>query len=81
LAAEGIGVRPIAQVLPYLSNEGKQLDKDRIKGAAKQAKGAAKGAAGKLAGDPKLRADGAADKVECSRRIEGFPSSKMSRRP
>ena len=39
------------------------MDKDRIAGAAKQAKGAAKNAAGKVLGDRKLRAEGAADKV------------------
>ena len=39
------------------------MDKDRIAGAAKQAKGAVKEAAGKLVGDAKLNADGKADKV------------------
>jgi len=38
-------------------------DKDRIKGAANQAKGAVKEGAGKLVGDPKLEADGKADKA------------------
>jgi uncharacterized protein YjbJ (UPF0337 family) len=40
------------------------MDKDRIAGAAKQAKGAIKDAAGKLLGDSKLKAEGKADKVE-----------------
>jgi uncharacterized protein YjbJ (UPF0337 family) len=40
------------------------MDKDRIKGSAKQAGGAVKEAAGKLTGDSKLRAEGKADKAE-----------------
>jgi uncharacterized protein YjbJ (UPF0337 family) len=40
------------------------MDKDRITGAAKQAKGAIKEATGKLIGDPKLVADGKGDKLE-----------------
>ena len=40
------------------------MDKDRIEGSAKQAKGALKEAAGKLTGDVKLQADGKADKTE-----------------
>jgi uncharacterized protein YjbJ (UPF0337 family) len=40
------------------------MDKDRIKGSAKKAKGALKVAAGKVLGDSKLVADGTADKVE-----------------
>lgn len=39
------------------------MDKDRIKGAAKQAKGAVKETAGKLTGDEKLKAEGKIDKV------------------
>ena len=39
------------------------MDKDRIEGAAKQAGGAIKQAAGKITGDTKLQAEGAADKV------------------
>ena len=39
------------------------MDKDRIAGSAKQAKGAVKEAAGKLTGDSKLKAEGAADKA------------------
>ena len=40
------------------------MDKDRIAGAAKQAKGTVKQAAGKLLGDSKLVADGKSDKLE-----------------
>jgi len=39
------------------------MDKDRIVGAAKQAKGAIKEAAGKAIGDAKLVSDGKKDKV------------------
>ena len=39
------------------------MDKDRIEGSAKQAKGALKEAAGKVTGDSKLKAEGAADKL------------------
>jgi uncharacterized protein YjbJ (UPF0337 family) len=40
------------------------MDKNRIAGAAKQAKGAVKEATGKALGDKKLVADGKSDKVE-----------------
>ena len=40
------------------------MDKDRIEGAANQAKGAAKEAIGKVTGDAKLKAEGAADKAK-----------------
>ncbi len=39
------------------------MDKDRIAGSANQAKGAIKEAAGKVTGDSKLQAEGAADKA------------------
>jgi uncharacterized protein YjbJ (UPF0337 family) len=39
------------------------MDKDRIKGSAKKAKGALKVAAGKVLGDSKLVAEGTADKA------------------
>ncbi len=39
------------------------MDKDRIYGSAKQAKGAIKEVAGKVTGDAKLRANGKADKT------------------
>src|SRR5690606_26596289 len=41
-----------------------QMHKDEVKGAAKEARGHVKDAVGKATGDSKLRADGAADKVE-----------------
>ena len=40
------------------------MDKDRIIGSAKEAKGAVKEAIGKATGDAKLQADGKADKAE-----------------
>lgn len=40
------------------------MNKDRIAGAAKQAKGAIKEAAGRALGDAKLEAEGRSDKVE-----------------
>ena len=40
------------------------MDKDRIDGSVKEAKGAVKEAVGKVTGDSKLQADGKADKVE-----------------
>jgi uncharacterized protein YjbJ (UPF0337 family) len=39
------------------------MDKDRIAGAAKEAKGTVKEAIGKVIGSSKLRADGRADKI------------------
>lgn len=39
------------------------VDKDRIAGAAKQAKGAVKEAVGKVVGDAKLQAKGQAEKA------------------
>ena len=39
------------------------MNKDRIEGSARQAKGAIKETAGKITGDAKLQADGKADKA------------------
>ena len=39
------------------------MDKDRIKGAAEQAKGKVKEQAGKLTGDEKLQSEGKVDKA------------------
>ena len=39
------------------------MDKDRIKGAAEQAKGVVKETAGKILGDKKLETDGKTDRV------------------
>ena len=44
--------------------EDSNMDKDRIEGVAKQAKGTIKEAVGKTIGDAKLAADGKSDKVE-----------------
>jgi uncharacterized protein YjbJ (UPF0337 family) len=40
------------------------MDKDRINGAADQAKGSIKEAAGKVTGDTKLQAEGTLDKAK-----------------
>ena len=40
------------------------MDKNRVEGAAKQAKGTVKDAAGKVLGDKKLQTEGKADKAE-----------------
>ena len=40
------------------------MDKDRVEGAGKQAKGAMKDVAGKITGDSKMQAEGKADKAE-----------------
>jgi uncharacterized protein YjbJ (UPF0337 family) len=40
------------------------MDKDRIAGAAKEAKGSLKETVGKAVGDSKLESEGKADKVE-----------------
>lgn len=40
------------------------MDKDRVAGTAKQAKGSLKDLAGSLLGDSKMKAEGKADKVE-----------------
>ncbi len=39
------------------------MDKNRVEGIAKQAKGAIKETAGKILGDAKLRSDGTNDKI------------------
>jgi uncharacterized protein YjbJ (UPF0337 family) len=40
------------------------MDKDRVEGAAKQAKGTIKETVGKVTGDAKTEAEGKADKTE-----------------
>lgn len=40
------------------------MNKDRIEGASKQAKGAVKETVGKVLGDAKLTAEGKSDKIE-----------------
>jgi uncharacterized protein YjbJ (UPF0337 family) len=40
------------------------MDKNRVKGAVKEASGSIKEAAGKLTGNDRLQAEGAAEKIE-----------------
>lgn len=50
--------------LLHLSRKESQIvNKDQVKGVAKQAKGAVKDAAGKVTGDRQMQASGKADKV------------------
>lgn len=53
------------------------MDKDRVAGSAKEAKGAVKEAIGHATGDAKLRADGKADKTEgkVQNAVGGFKDS------
>jgi uncharacterized protein YjbJ (UPF0337 family) len=48
---------------PQKPGEDTLMDKDRIKGSARQAKGTVKEAAGKVLGDKKLETEGNAEKV------------------
>ena len=60
-------MEPRAFVPVVISNTNKgviQMHKDEVKGTAKEVRGNVKDAVGKMTGDEKLRADGAADKVE-----------------
>ena len=54
--------KKIRTVINKRSND--DMDKDRIAGSAKEAKGAIKEAAGKALGEAKLQADGKSDKAE-----------------
>jgi uncharacterized protein YjbJ (UPF0337 family) len=54
---------PVACLLEATTQED-EMDKDRVEGVAKQAKGAVKDAAGKLTGDAKLQAEGKSDKLK-----------------
>src|SRR6185437_15983397 len=56
------------------------MDKDRISGSANQAKGAAKEAAGKITGDAKLKAEGAADKAKGNVQNAGGGARRVIRR-
>ena len=47
--------------LSFTRREETDIDKDRLKGSAKQAKGAIKKAVGKMTGDAKLQSEGKAD--------------------
>jgi uncharacterized protein YjbJ (UPF0337 family) len=46
-----------------LTERKNDMDKDRIEGAGRQAKGAVKEAAGKIMGDKKLETEGKGDKI------------------
>ena len=48
------------------------MNKDRIKGSAKQTKGAVKEVIGKITGDAKLEAEGKSDKVAGKVQLCGF---------
>jgi uncharacterized protein YjbJ (UPF0337 family) len=48
---------------PNSRAKGNFMDKDRVQGIAEQAKGAVKETAGRLVGDAKLQAEGAAQKA------------------
>jgi uncharacterized protein YjbJ (UPF0337 family) len=50
-------------VFPRTREKETEMDKDRIKGSAEQAKGAVKEAVGKVTGDSKLEGEGKADKA------------------
>jgi uncharacterized protein YjbJ (UPF0337 family) len=54
--------------------KGQAMDKDRIKGVARQAKGAVKEAIGKATGDAKLEAEGKIEKAagEMQNAVGGF---------
>lgn len=54
----------VTTVISLFPNGDYRMDKDRIEGAANQAKGAVKETAGKMTGDAKLQAEGAADKAK-----------------
>jgi uncharacterized protein YjbJ (UPF0337 family) len=55
---------PISLREKYIQKGSLIMDKDRIEGSAKQAKGALKEAFGKVTGDAKTEASGKADKAE-----------------
>jgi uncharacterized protein YjbJ (UPF0337 family) len=55
---------PFSVEFPDLTSKGFFMDKDRISGAADQAKGAIKETAGKVTGDSKLQAEGTLDKAK-----------------
>jgi uncharacterized protein YjbJ (UPF0337 family) len=57
-------ILPAAASLRSSTNGSDDMDKDRIAGSAKEAKGAIKETAGKALGDAKLTAKGKSDKAE-----------------
>jgi uncharacterized protein YjbJ (UPF0337 family) len=58
------GNRRLSVEFPDLILKGTIMDKDRINGAADQAKGSIKEAAGKVTGDAKLQTEGTLDKAK-----------------
>jgi uncharacterized protein YjbJ (UPF0337 family) len=54
---------PVSLDTKRTNNEDKEMDKDRIKGSAEQAKGAVKETVGKALGDKKMETEGKADKA------------------
>src|SRR5471030_1306523 len=62
------GNRRLSVEFPDLILKGTIMDKDRINGAADQAKGSIKEAAGKVTGDAKLQTEGTLDKAK--RKVE-----------
>ena len=59
------GTKPPASTFLLCTTHGEyQMDKDRVEGSAKQAKGSIKETAGKVLGDAKLEGEGKADKTE-----------------
>jgi uncharacterized protein YjbJ (UPF0337 family) len=54
---------PVSLDTKQTNNEDKEMDKDRIKGSAEQAKGAVKETVGKALGDKKMETEGKADKA------------------
>jgi uncharacterized protein YjbJ (UPF0337 family) len=62
------------RVLASLTPEEARMNKDRIEGAASQAKGKIKEVAGKALGDRKLQSEGIADQVKgkVQKAIGGF---------
>ncbi len=60
----GTKLLPIRFLPGLQKTQEEQMDKDRIEGSAKQAKGAIKEVAGKITGDAKLQTEGKLDKAE-----------------
>jgi uncharacterized protein YjbJ (UPF0337 family) len=64
---QGIGIRgnlwPPTRGLPAADHEEKIMDKDRVEGAAHQAKGAVKETAGRMMGDKKTEAEGKGERA------------------
>ena len=63
LAASSVRNSGRLSLLTGMATYGADMDKDRIKGSAEQAKGKVKEVAGKLTGDAKLEGEGKAETV------------------